>query len=388
MNARSLTPIFLAAALAGAAGYYLGAKAAPVAPVADPRPPAVKPAPVKTAPPPPAGTGRYSARTSELLGTEPITAANATPVTFRILEEADPGARMAAIMALIENMTPENARGVLQGFVDITVKTGRKHDAEWGHMLRRYGVLRGADGLKDLLPEMFNVGLAVEGLAAHDADAAIAAIQQSGINDPHLTGAWLNGICVKDPEKALTLALSGKYENANGAALLNQTVSCFGVEKAREVLQKAMDGGGAAVADSPVFKGLFGALGDTLFHKYWTLGTPGEMLPWLEQQKDAAYLPARFVDRAVHDNLLKGDPAAALDFLERMNEGRETRRGVDRLYAAGIANPQVIAGMDEATCARLMKFLPDYPPSLIELADKVAKVNPARAAQLRTALPQ
>jgi hypothetical protein len=384
MKTRPFIPILLAAALAGAGGYYLGSKWTPPPPAAPA--PAEKPAVAKPAPPP-AGTGRYSARTNELLGSEPVTAENATPITYRILEEAYPGARMAAIIALIENMTPENARGVLQGFVDITVKTGRKHDAEWAQMLRRYGMLRGAEGLKDLMPEMFNVGIAVEGLAAHDPDAALAAIQQSGINDPKLTSAWLNGICVKDPEKALTLALSGKYDGADGTALLNQTVSCFGVEKAREVLQKALDDGGAA-ADSPVFKGLIGALGDTLFHKYWTIGTPGEMLPWLEQQKDEAYLPARFVARAAHDNLLKGDPAAALSFLETMNEGRQTMRGVERLYEAGIANPQVIGNMDEATCARLIKFLPDYPPSLIELADKVDKVNPARAEQLRAALPQ
>ncbi len=387
MNPRRILPPLLAAAVAGAAGYFIGARnpADPGAGTETPRA-AVRPVSVSPALPPP-GTGRLSARTSALLGSEPITAANATPVTFRILEEADPVARMSAIMALIENMTPENARAVLQGFLDITVKTGRKHDAEWAQMLRQYGALRGADGLKDLMPEMFNVGLAVEGLAARDPDAALAAISQAGLNDPRLTAAWLNGICVKDPEKALTLALSGKYEGANGDALLKQAINCTGVEKARETFQKALDAAPLGAPESPVFKGLFGALGDALFHKYWTLGTPEEMLPWLEEQKDASYLPSRFIARALNENILKGNVGEAIDFLERMNVGRETPRGGERFYEMANANPKIVADMDEATCARLLKYLPNDPAGLVELVDKVQKENPARAAQLRAALP-
>ena len=381
MNAARLFPIVFAAAFTGAVGYYIGSRNAP-----PPSAPEVKPATVKTAPAP--APAIQSTGTVALPGLPPLTAANATEVAYRILEEADPGARMTSAMALIAGMTPENARGVLQAFRDITTKTGRKHDAEWALMLRRYGALRGAEGLQDLMPEMFNVGLAVEGLAARDPDAALAALKAAGLTDPQLTGAWLNGICVKDPGKALTLALSGQYEGANGGALLGQAINCIGVDKAREAMQAAMDAAPAGALNSPVFQGLYGALGDALFHKYWTLNTPAGMLPWLEAQKDEAHLPSRFVARAVHDNMLKGDPLEALAFLERMNAGRETLRGTERLYESVGGSPQIVAGMDEAACARLIKYLPPDPPALMKLADEVEKVNPARAAQLRRALPQ
>lgn len=382
MNTRRLLPIFIAAACAGAAGYFIGKQSSGSPPPAETKPVVTMPAPAPSSSAP----ARLSSQVTALVGTEAITAANAAKVAWRILEEPDPRARMTACLVLIESMTPDNAPAILQTFREITTKTGRKHDAEWALMLRRYGALRGAAGLKDLMPVMFNVGLAVEGLATQDADAALAAIKDSGITDPHLTTAWLNGICVKDPARALTLALNGQYNGANGGALLNQAISCVGVEKARELLEKAINAAPDGAGNSEVFKNCFGALGDALFHKNLTLETPAEMLPWLEQQKDADYLPTRFISRAAHENLTTGNVEAALKFIETMSEGRPAPRGVERLYESAGSDPKIVGSMDEATCARLIKLLPPDPPALMKLADSVEKVNPERAAQLRTAL--
>jgi len=384
MIARRLLPIFIAAACAGAAGYYIGRQNPEPPPPAETKPVTARPAPAP--PSPPAAPARLSSQVSTLVGIEPITAANAAKVAWRILEEPDPRARMTACLVLIESMTAENAQAILQTFRDITARTGRKHDAEWALMVRRYGALRGAEGLKDLMPAMFNVGLAVEGLATQDPEAALAAIRESGITDPHLATAWLNGICVKDPARALTLAFSGQYNNADGGVLLKQAISCVGVESARELLQKAIDDAPENAGNSSVFKSCFGALGEALFHKNLTLGTPGEMLPWLEQQKNGDYLPAGFISRAAHENLTAGNVDAALKFLESMSEGRPAPRGVERLYESAGADPKIVGNMDEAACARLIKLLPPDPPALMKLADSVETVNPERAAQLRRSL--
>jgi hypothetical protein len=394
MNKSRLLPPLLAAVIAGAGGYFLGRGTAE-APSAD----ANKPVAVKMArplpPPPPraaANPAVLSAEVMDLLGKEPITAANAKGIAYRILEEPDPVTRMTACLVLLESMTAENARAIHLAFVDITKNSGRKHDGEWGMMLRRFGSLMGAEGFKTLLPDMYNVGLAVEGLAAMDPEAALEAIKASGLTDPALTNSWLNGLCVKDPQRALKLALNGQYNSANGQALLSQAISCIGVDKAKDFMQEAINGVppelAGSVAGTDVFKGMYNQLGEALFHKNWTLGTPAEMLPWVVAQKDEKHLQPWFVTRAVRENFAVGDPVEVLNFLDTMNTGREAPLGTGELYQIGRNNPKMVADFSEADCARFMKYLPPDRPALQELAREVGKLNPARAAQLLTALPQ
>ena len=382
MSPPRLLHILVPAVLMGGLGYYIGRQH-------DSSPPApALPAKTSPAPPPPPAPAKATVPAGLAAYAVPVTAANAASLTTRALTNADPVARMAASMLLVASMTPDNARAIYQAYIDSTTKEGRKHDGEWALMLRRYGEVMGATALEDVKADPFNAALVVEGLAAHDPAAALAALKASGLEGPGLTGAWLTGLCRKDPQQALTLALSGDYNNADGTGLLDQAINSLGLDGASAAFQKALDAAPEKAATSPVFRTALGTLGNTLFHKNWTLGTPQVMLPWLEQQKDQ-YLPDTFIDRAAHDNMLKGDPVQTLDFLDRMNAGRPLPRGGEQLFTAFIEAPQILSGMSAANCARVMKYFPANDPArLLELVMKMETINPDRAAQLKTALPQ
>ena len=209
MSAPRLLHILVPAVLMGGLGYYIGRQhdSSPPAPALS--------AKTSPAPPPPPAPAKATVPAGLAAYAVPVTAANAAGLTTRALTNSDPVARMAASMLLVASMTPDNARAIYQAYIDSTTKEGRKHDGEWALMLRRYGEVMGATALEDVKTDPFNAALVVEGLAAHDPAAALAALKASGLEGPALTGAWLTGLCRKDPQQALTLALSGDYNNAD-----------------------------------------------------------------------------------------------------------------------------------------------------------------------------
>jgi hypothetical protein len=283
-------------------------------------------------------------------------------------------------------MTPSNARAIRQAFLDVTVKTGRRHDGEWSLMLRRYGEVLGADGLKDLKPDIHNMALAVEGWAAVDPDGASAGIRQPGMENSRLNNAWLTGLCSQDVQKALGLALDGFTPDMDAAALITQAIHTAGLDGARDALQKALDAAPAEVGGSPEFQKLFDSLADSMFHKHKTDGTTMEMCLWLEKQKSQPYLSDSIVSHGAQDALQQGNPSEAIAWLERINEGRTgSLLGSKGIFAAVANNPAVVAGMDETTLKRTIALLPANPAAINALADMVQPLNADRAKQLRDA---
>ncbi len=388
MQSTRILPLAAAAAVAGALGYYAGRQSEPPAAgiSADGKIPEARNTSAVTAQTVPRNT--LPASLTKLRGDDPLTASNATALTFRALEESDPVTRMAATTLLLESMTPENALAIRQAFLDITTQTGRQSPAEWALMVQRCGTVLGSQALKVFASDKHNSALAIEGFASVDPDGALAALKTAGLEGAQMTRAWLAGVCRKDPQKALTLALSGDHDGVNAGALLNQAIQSAGIEGAREALQRALDTPPGDAVTSAAFPEIFSALAKALAHKYTTNGTPGEMLKWLEQQKDQPHLSDGLLSDAAYDNLLKGDPAGTVAWLERMNTGKDgSPAGTARLFDAVVTDPKILSKLDDASFARLLPFMEKDLLRLQVLAAMVEETNPGRAKQIRAAMP-
>jgi len=387
MKAPRLIPFVLVAAVAAAGGYYLRAyRSGRTEPATGAAIFAVAPQPVQPALPP-AGA-RLPSRLAAILGDQPLTDANAGTITYRALEESNPVSRMAATGVILESMTASNAHAVYQAFRDIMARTGRRHDAEWGLMLKRYGEVSGAEGLNAVAPHTGNMAFIIEGMASVDPDAAAAALAAAGVENPSLSNAWLAGLCRNDPDKALARALSGEYEDVNTDALLAQAIHTSGLDGARAAIQKALDAAKGEVAGDPVFLKLVESLGESIFHRHLIDGTHGEILSWLEQLKGQPYLPESLIDKGARETASSGKTGEALAWLERMNDGQPgSTTGGQGLFEAITLNPKIMADMDAATFARVIPRLPQSRNTLEILAAVVEPVNPEYARQLRASLP-
>ena len=389
MQSPRIIPLIVVAALAGAGGYFLGRRSEPAetgALAGGKSGQTQNHAPVLL---PSGRNGMLSDSLAQLRGNEPLTAENATALTFRALEESDPVTRMAATAILLESMTPENALAIRQAFLDITAQTGRRNDTEWALMIRRCGTVLGAAAVKMFADDKNNAALAVEGFAFVDPEGALAACKAADLGESKtVTNAWLTGVCRKDPEKALALALSGKHDGINGGALLNQAIQSAGVVGAREALQRALDAAPEDAVTSEAFPGLYNALADALLHKYITNGTPGEMFKWLEKQKGQAHVPADLLDRVAYETMLKGNPAETLAWIDLMNDGQDGPTvGTARIFDAMVTEPKILSGFDDAQFARVLPLLQKDPLKLEVLAGMTEAANPQRAKQIRAIIP-
>ena len=385
MQSTRLIPFITVAVIFGGGGYFLGQKSEPSN--------AAAPVPVKTvepvkASPVPAHSGSLPASLARLRGEEPLTSANATACISRALEEGDPVTRMAATTILLESMTAENAAAIRQAFLDVTKQTGRRADTEWALMVRRCGTVLGAEALKLFASDKGNVALAVEGFAFANPDTALAACTAAGLKGSQITNAWLTGVCRKDPDKALALALSGDYSDINGTGLFNQAIQTAGVNGAIESMQRALDADPNNAPSSEAFPKLFEALAGALQQKNSLDNTPGEMLKWFEKQKGQPYLTDKLLSNAAFETMTKGSAVEAAGWITRMNAGNDGPPvGTARLFEAVHSNPKIFTDLDDASFARLVPLMDSDPLRLHAIAAMIGEVNPARGDQMRALIP-
>jgi len=384
MNTRSIL-IAVTIGLAGAGGYWLGTLSngdSKQGAIVKPRESPVAP-PVRTSaftlPPGVAG----------IIGDAPLSDEAAAAAAFHGLEAADPVRRMAAVTLILESMTPSNARAIYKSFVDVTKKTGRRHDVEWGLMLKKYGEVLGAQALKDVQPVVFNMTHVIEGIAAADPAAAAAVLKASGVKDKALTIGMLTGICRKDPVAAFNAALQKEFADIDSGGLLKQAVQAVGLDGALDALQKALDAESEEAGNTAAFRGLFDALADSIMHKNITNGTPGETLKWLEKQKGQPYISGKLLDNAARDTANRGNIAEAVSWVERMNSGDNPSMGGGQgLYDVISSDTKHLSAMDKDTFGRFVALIPKDPDNFEFLAALAAQVNPEYASRLREAMPQ
>ncbi len=385
MNFRRILSYLLVAAVAGTGGYFLAPRLEKPAPVVKQLKP-VRKEPVPPSTPPVAGL--IPAGIARIIGSEPVTVKNANSLMYRALEEANPVSRMAAVGLLLESMTKETGPELYQAFLDITTRSGRRLDGEWGMMLRRYGEVMGADCFQKLLPEHQNLAIAIEGWAAVDPEGVQKALEDARVRDTRFDNAYLTGICRVDPEKALNLALTVDYPALDAGALIAQAINTSGLEEARKALQTVLTEVPES-AGSQNFQGMFNSLAEAMLHKSWTEGTPDKMLGWLEEQKGQPYLSPAVLNRSVHDALLKGDANATVEWLTRMSDGAAGEvPGAKGVLEAAFEKPEMLTSLSDEAFNKLLPMLPaSAAGSFRALSVMIAATNPERAEQLRAAAP-
>jgi hypothetical protein len=93
-----------------------------------------------------------------LLGHAPVPDAAMHAKVMQVIEEPDAVRRTAAVTLLLANMNPANADAFGEAFLESTAKSGRRHDHEWGLMLRQCSKVLGAEAMKRLKHQPFVTG--------------------------------------------------------------------------------------------------------------------------------------------------------------------------------------------------------------------------------------
>ena len=245
----------------------------------------------------------------------------------------------------------------------------------------RHRVEERARGLARVLAQNVRAPLSFE-----DPAAAQAALGKDDPEYSQIRSAMLAGITQKDPEMGFRLAVEDPSGYHSGW-LMESGIQTLGIDGARVALQKVMDGVGESAAQNPAVSMLYRGLTEAMFHQKWTAGESEKMLPWLEAQKGQPLLQDSLIDHGAKDVVMQGKLDVALDWLDRMNEGREQgRAGGFGVLNGLLENPGQLATLDPSTLDRIVGLTTSQNGMTERLAGLLEKVSPDHAARLR-ALP-
>ncbi len=172
----------------------------------------------------------------------PISEASASAHTFDLLLEPNRGKRLRELSYLLEGITQDNWKGVMDAFVRQTAFEGREHAMEWNLMLERVGEVAGFVAVEDALESngihrLYRAAAVLNGWAGAQPESAIAWVQtQAPDVQQRLMPALLGGLARTDPAQALAIAL------AQPAEAFEQTVS--------QILDGAVQKGGFSEAEA------------------------------------------------------------------------------------------------------------------------------------------
>ena len=336
--------------------------------------------------------GLVSPELRGLIGNASLTDSSARRVTMHVLEETDPVRRATAIGLILDSMTPANASAIRQGFLDITIETGRVHDAEWGLMVRKFGETMGKAALDEISNNPLESASAFGGWAAADPEGALEYFRKMNPSDPtyqNFCSSLLTGIARTDPGRSFKMLLGDPEMTVDTRELLRCAVQSLGMEGASQALQDSLDQAGPEASRSDAFRSIFTQLADTMIHQNWTSGKSENVLPWLEQQKGQPFLTHDIANHAAMDVALQGKITLALDWMDRMNEGGNVN-DADNLGREGVCNavlrdPTLLAKADEATFDRVIALFPAEEHVRNTLASILAPLKPAYADRVRNA---
>ena len=162
--------------------------------------------------------------------------------TFEILSESNRTKRMRQISELLEGVTRENWREVIEAFRRQTIHEGRMHDPEWYLALDRIGEIAGSEAVEDAL-NSDHADMArrlLNGWASSAPDQAMAWFQSQA---PELQGQLfqplVNGIARANPKQALELAVSQspQFQDATFPTVVDAALQYGGFPAAEELLR-------------------------------------------------------------------------------------------------------------------------------------------------------
>ncbi|MEM0897338.1 MAG: hypothetical protein AAGJ79_10665 [Verrucomicrobiota bacterium] len=154
--------------------------------------------------------------------------------------------RMAAVVEMLQSMTPENWLDLRHAFFLQTVESGRMHNEEFILFMKQAGAVGGQEVMKQLWSErkVQDTRWALEGWAADDPDAAIAWMegQASDQQVRMLWGSMIDGVAQSDPEKAFgmleSLPVSQREEFLGNA--VEKAIQASGTDVVAEIFEESL----------------------------------------------------------------------------------------------------------------------------------------------------
>lgn len=320
-----------------------------------------------------------------LLGVGPVSDAAMHRKVMQVLEEPDPVRRSAAVSLLLENMSPTNADAFRAAFLDSTAQSGRRHDAEWGMMLKQYGKVLGKESMVRLKESWEDAPKALEGWATADPAGAVAWLTPEQPNYNYLRKTLLAGVALADPAVAFGAVLSNPGAPLEPGWIIQNAVLSAGTDGVTKALQQALDQAPPEATDHPAFRDLFGELTGAVFRQKWEARRSLEMLPWLESLKGQPFVTEGMIGHGAKDVVMQGHLTEALDWLDRMEVPNQRPAVSNGLMDGLLSNTDQLAKADAATLERIIARFPDDVRSLQRAAQAMAQKNPAHAARLMAA---
>lgn len=320
-----------------------------------------------------------------LLGAEAVPDEAMHAKVMQVLAEADPVRRSAAVSLLLETMSPANADAFRAAFLESTAQTGRRHDAEWGMMLKQYGKVLGKESMVRLKDSWEDVPKALEGWATGDPAGAMAWLSPEQPNYNHLRKTMLAGVALADPAVAFGAVLSDPGAPLEAGWIIHNAVLSAGTDGVTKALQQALDQAPPEATDHPAFRALFGELAGAVFRQKWEARRSLDMLPWLESLKGQPFVTEDMIGHGAKDAVMQGHLTQALDWLDRMEIPSQRPAVSSGLMDGLLSNTDNLARVDEATLERIIARFPEDADQLQKAAQALAQKNPAHAARLMSA---
>ena len=318
-----------------------------------------------------------------LLGNIPTDAVTMHATVMRTLAEPDTIRRFAGLGLLLDGMTPTTADSFREAFLASTATTGRRHDNEWGLMLRQYGKVLGEEAMRRLDGVPQDGRKALEGWAIADPAAAVAWLTPENPSYSEFRKTMLAGVAMTDPAMAFQLVMNDPEAPMEAGWIVNNGVLGGGTEGVTQALQQAMDSTRPEAVTSPAFNELFRKLAGAVFDQKWQARQSGSMLPWLESLKDQPFMTPDLIGRGASDAISQGNLPQTLDWLDRLGKLATESEVTGALFHGLSHHPDGLAKLDAAGIERVAARLSYDTDSLGQLADVLQVKNAAHAQQLR-----
>lgn len=291
-----------------------------------------------------------------------ITEAEASARTFDLLLEPNRGKRLRAFSDLLEGITPDNWRGVMDAFVRQTAFEGREHSTEWNLMLERVGEVAGLQGVEDALGSNGihrhqRAAVVLNGWAGAQPESAVAWFQtQTPDVQQQLIPALVGGLARTDPAQALAIALTQPQEafDRTISQIVDGAIQRGGLREAEALL--------ASIRHDPEVhqeakRRVFIDLSRKRVNMARLRGVPFDALEWMDNYLGASSPAGPTAVREIVSSAAEADAGGAVQWLEE----RADRMSPEQLEVAFPAAIESLAKQSPVEFTAWMSNNSDHP---------------------------
>jgi hypothetical protein len=243
--------------------------------------------------------------------------------TFQLLAEPNRLKRMRAICELLESVSPENWRGVIDAFMRQSTKGFRTHSIEWNLMIERVGEVMGAVAVEEAIGsdkknDRDRGRALLIGWAAGNPTAATEWFKaQSPEIQAQYLQPFLNGLSRTDPQSALTMVMAQSQDVQEKIIpdIIDNAIQKGGFREAEQLLEPL-------IGRTDIDDGTRGKLFSKLAHRRITVGKvtddPMEALDWFAGYLRYPKSPAGpMATTVIFQTAATNDPLATMNWLDQ-----------------------------------------------------------------------